>query len=102
MRARYAAYSLNRPRFLIATTSPENPGFKRNQKRWFRELKRYCSRTTFTGLEIFSVVLGSHADEGFVTFRASLNENGRDRSFTERSRFVRRDGVWLYHSGELG
>ena len=79
----------------MKTTAPDNPGYRTDEKAWFRELRRYCGRTEFAGLNILSVEMGSHPDEGFVTFRAILNEKGRDRSFTERSRFLRQNGTWF-------
>ena len=101
MRARYSAFALNLPDFLMATTAPDNPGYRHDSRRWRQELRGYCRRTRFHGLTILKVVGGSKPDEGYVTFRARLISGGRDGSFTERSRFVRVDNRWLYHSGVL-
>ena len=36
-----------------------------------------------------------------MRFRAQLRQGGDDAGFVEESRFVLRDGRWLYHSGEI-
>ena len=40
-------------------------------------------------------------DEAYVTFNATIECNGADASFSEKSRFIKQDGVWLYESGEI-
>ena len=101
MRARFAAFNMILPQFIIDTTAPDNPGYQLNQKSWCRDLRRYCARTNFTGLQILAVQMGQSPLEGFVTFQATLDQNGQDCSFTERSRFIKLEGVWLYHSGDM-
>ncbi|ADI37740.1 hypothetical protein wcw_0367 [Waddlia chondrophila WSU 86-1044] len=38
-------------------------------------------------------------NEAFVTFKATLSQNGQDISFTEKSRFLKKNNQWLYASG---
>jgi SEC-C motif-containing protein len=40
-------------------------------------------------------------DRGEVLFHARIFEGGADRSFAERSTFVREAGSWRYASGEF-
>lgn len=97
MRSRYSAYALRLISYLIATTDPEGPRWVADSERWQAELARFACSTRFEGLRISEHVAGEQ--EGFVTFHATLSgDDGRDSSFTERSRFVLRDGRWLYHA----
>lgn len=93
MRSRYAAYALGKVRYVMETTA-EPP---EDRESWRADIQRFCDGTRFTGLEIRSVEPGE--TEAWVTFHAVLDQGGRDASFTERSRFVRRER-WLYESGE--
>ena len=60
-------------------------------------IAQFCRQTRFEGLRIVEHVDGEQ--EAFVTFEATLTQAGRDASFSERSRFVRVEGRWAYHSG---
>ena len=73
------------------TLSSDHPdrGAPRPHPTSFRETLRYL------GLTILE------ATEDTVTFRARIFERGADRSFTERSTFVREGGAWRYASGEI-
>ena len=98
MRSRYTAYATGAVRHLVATTAPESPHRQADTARWREELAGWCAVARFDGL----VVLGSEADgdRGEVTFFARISVDGTDRSFGERSRFVRRDDRWLYVDGD--
>ena len=39
--------------------------------------------------------------EAYVTFRATIFCQGSDASFTEKSRFIKKDGKWFYEGGEI-
>jgi len=99
MRARYAAFACGLASFIMGTTDPAGPAFERGAAAWERSLLAFCEQTAFEGLEIQQV--SEAGDEGAVEFRASLQQPERDVSFTELSRFVRRGGRWLYHSGRV-
>ena len=60
---------------------------------------QFCDATTFVSLSVLDTTDG--ADGSFVTFTASLTQAGKDAGFTERSKFYKVDGRWLYHSGEM-
>lgn len=99
MRSRYSAYALKNPQYIINTTHPLNDEYKEDTKDWYLDICSFCDNTDFKGLEI----LDSKDDinESFVTFKANLEQDGRDISFCEKSKFLKVDGRWLYHSGEF-
>jgi SEC-C motif-containing protein len=98
MRSRYCAYATGEAEYILDTTDPEGPLWKSEREAWLRDVRAFCASTEFQGLEVLAVEGGEGV--GFVTFRARLRQGGKDASFSERSRFVRREGRWLYHSGQ--
>lgn len=96
MRSRYAAYSRGLVDYLMQTTAP-GPQHRSDAEAWAQEIRSFCASTTFRGLEIREFLPGE--SEAFVAFFATLDQGGRDASFGERSRFVRVNGRWAYHSG---
>lgn len=100
MRSRYAAYALAKTRYIMATTHPEGPHFRADEKAWHEELLAYCKAVSFLGLEVQDVESVSES-EGRVTFHARVEQDGKDLSFTETSTFLREGERWLYHSGEM-
>lgn len=101
VRARYTAFVLGKVRFLIDTTHPSAPHFQADEAAWRAELLEYCRRATFTGLRLHGHEVDEHRGEAFVTFAVGLRVDGRDASFTERSRFLRDGNRWRYVSGQL-
>ncbi|MEP7282704.1 MAG: YchJ family metal-binding protein [Rubrivivax sp.] len=90
MRARYSAHVLGRAEVLLATWAPETrptriepdpPGL-----RWL-------------GLDVRAHRV-LDADHATVEFVARHRVDGRATRLHERSRFERRDGVWLYVDGD--
>jgi SEC-C motif-containing protein len=98
MRSRYAAYAKGLVDYVIATTEPGSPAADPDPAAFRRGIESFCHRTRFVGLDVLDAP-EPVGDEGFVTFRAHLEQGGRPHTLEERSRFVRRDGVWRYHSG---
>lgn len=98
MRSRYSAYAGGRVDYVIATTDPAGPAAEPDLGAWRASIRAFSQNTEFVALQ----VLEAHqaGDEGQVRFRAELRQGGADASFIESSRFVRRGGRWLYHSGE--
>ncbi|MEZ4238025.1 MAG: YchJ family metal-binding protein [Myxococcota bacterium] len=101
MRSRYAAYALGLVDYVVATTDPDGPQWHADVDAWRADVARFCRDTRFVDLRIDDAP-PPDGDVAHVTFTATLTRGGADASFTERSRFVRRDGRWLYHSGEPG
>lgn len=99
MPSRFSAYALGLVNYILDTTDPEGPQWVEDRGTWVAEVRAFSASTQFRGLAILDAPDPSD-NQGFVTFRATLQREGRDVSFTERSRFVRREGRWLYHSGE--
>ena len=118
MRSRYTAYALGLVDY-IALTQVE-PADR-------QAIQRFCGATRFLGLAPRSVPSGARlvqgrgraapgprpsgfggsvssattdTDQGTVTFRATLTQQGLDVSFVERSRFVRENGRWRYVDGD--
>ncbi|MFI7593334.1 YchJ family protein [Micromonospora sp. NPDC049359] len=92
MRSRFSAFARNDTGYLLRSwhsdTRPERLELDPAQ-RWTR-------------LEIVETERGGLLDAtGTVTFHAHYREAGRPGTLTERSRFVRTDGRWVYLDGEL-
>ncbi|MET8277694.1 YchJ family protein [Micromonospora sp. NPDC005174] len=91
MRSRFSAFALGDTAYLLhswhSSTRPERLELDRGQ-RWTR-------------LEIVDTERGGLLDAtGTVTFHAHYRDAGRPGTLTERSRFVREDGRWVYVDGE--
>jgi len=99
MRARFAAYAKGRASFIMTTTDPRGPAFEADEQAWRASILSFSRRTRFTALEI----IGTSAQDGlgWVRFRASLQQNGRDASFEERSTFRLEGADWLYVDGQI-
>lgn len=52
-----------------------------------RELERACKRFKYRGLWILD--RAAEGDKAKVLFQVKLRETGKDRSFAERSKFIR-------------
>lgn len=99
MRSRYSAYAMGLCQYLIDTTHPEHPNYKKDPKRWIKDIQIFSTKTTFDNLEILEFIDGQ--DVAYVTFKASLHQGAHDASFTEKSLFHKVNGKWLYLSGEV-
>jgi SEC-C motif-containing protein len=95
MRSRYSAYAAGQSRYILRTTHPDNPDYTDDTAAWQTSIDAWCASTEFRRLEILDSK--EEEREAYVTFRAVFG----DGEMTERSRFVREDGVWLYIEGEL-
>lgn len=92
MRSRFSAFAVEDEAYLLRTwhpaTRPERVGFE--------------GGTRWTGLDIVREEDGGAADEkGVVEFRARYLADGRPGEMHEVSRFVRRDGDWVYVRGKI-
>lgn len=99
MRSRYAAFALGLGEYLVDTLSSDHEDRAAPRATLVRDLSRAKDRQRFMGLEILDTKVDG--DRGEVTFRARIFEKGQDRSFTERSLFVREHGAWKYAIGEV-
>nr|WP_201748959.1 YchJ family protein [Micromonospora acroterricola] len=91
MRSRFSAFALGDTGYLLrswhSSTRPARLELAPGQ-RWTR-------------LEVVDTERGGLLDTvGTVTFHAHYREAGRPGTLTERSRFVREDGRWVYVDGD--
>lgn len=92
MRSRYTAFTLADNKYLMESWAPETrPG----------EMNTEDDAIQWIGLEIESCEQGSAVDEdGSVTFTAGFLSSGHLCFLHEKSRFVKRDGLWYYLDGK--
>lgn len=95
MRSRYSAYALQIPEYIIKTIHPANPDFSSNVPEWKESILSFCRSNHFSGLKILEFIDGEK--EAFVTFEAKLG----DYTMKEKSRFLKKEGKWLYESGDF-
>lgn len=99
MKSRYSAYVVADAKYIIKTTHPENSEFTKDIDSWIMSIKEFSKNSDFKGLIILDFIDG--IDVAYVTFKALIFQYGQDASFTEKSKFYKVDGKWLYHSGEF-
>lgn len=91
MRSRYSAYVFDDLAYLLATWHPDTrPG----------SLEPNPPGLKWLGLQIRRHVLDD-ADHARVEFVARSRMQGRAHRLHETSRFVRRDGRWVYLDGDF-
>jgi SEC-C motif-containing protein len=99
MKSRYSAYVFKEIEYIIKTTHENHPDFNLDKNVWKNDIIEFCNHSEFRKLDIIEFIDGEM--EAFVSFRASIFLDGKDASFTEKSRFKKHDNRWLYHSGEI-
>jgi SEC-C motif-containing protein len=99
VRSRYSAFALGLGDYLVKTLAEDHPDRAVAADALSRELARAKDRQRFLGLTILDT--RADGDDAEVTFHARIFERGQNRSFTERSRFVREEGRWRYAEGEI-
>ena len=95
MRSRYCAFAKSKVGYLIKTTHPNGSTYEKDTIKWRKSLKSHCKSTQFLGLKILATSNDSPTT-ATVTFHASLVRAGQDLSFTEKSKFEKVKGRWLY------
>ncbi len=98
MRSRYTAYAAGDIAYVMHTTDATGPRGRADTQAWAAEVRQFSESVRFEGLEVRAA--SASGDTGEVTFFATLSQAGADVSFGERSRFVRREGRWLYVDGD--
>lgn len=94
MRSRYSAFVMKDAEYLISTWHPNC------QAATFRaEIEAGFARTQWLGLAVFEHAAGKNDSEGYVSFIARFNENGKTGAIIERSRFLKENGRWYYIDG---
>lgn len=74
---------------------PDNPDYHDDIKMWEKSISTFSEENDFLNLSIEDVQEGSV--EAFVTFKAHIS-NG---FLHERSRFVKKNGRWLYIDSDI-
>lgn len=95
MRSRYSAFALDLAEYIIRTTHPDNPDYTEEREKWGQSIHAFNLAHDFKGLKIREFIDGESI--AYVTFEAIFE----DGSFTEKSRFFKLAGAWLYESGEF-
>ncbi len=95
MKSRYCAFAVGDSSYIVKTTHENNSDFSSDVKAWKEGIQSFTSSTEFLGLEILEFIEGE--EKAFVTFKASLSSG----DMTEKSRFFKVEGMWLYESGEI-
>jgi len=93
MCSRYSAYALKKYKYIIKTTH------KTTRDKDIESIKAFSKNTLFQNLKIIEFIDGE--DEAYVTFEATLFSDGKDISFSEKSRFLKENDRWFYIDGEL-
>jgi SEC-C motif-containing protein len=99
MRSRYSAYALGLAEYIIETTHPDHAYMNLKPWEWREKILHFSQETEFLDLEILA--FEEQEEKAYVTFTASLAQQGKDASYTEKSLFELRDGVWLYKEAEF-
>ncbi len=95
MRARYSAHVLGLVDFVINTYHPSCHA--ENE----REAIAESVQSDWKALQVVKASNGNTENEGYVHFKAYLEEKGQEFCLEERSRFVRENGMWFYIDGEF-
>lgn len=99
MRSRFSAYALDLPHYIIATTHPASPHYRNDLEAWKQQLSLFSQNTSFQRLAVLQSQ--EKALQATVTFTATLEQEGQDASFTEKSYFEKLSGRWYYRGGQL-
>lgn len=102
LRSRYAAFSLELPSYLAATTHPAHNDYSTDTAAWVQRLGKGLDASAFEGLRVLSQEpLGDDAHE--IVFEADVRPRdapeGAGVTLHERSRFAREGGLWYYREG---
>ena len=99
MKSRYSAYVLKDVKYIIKTTDVNNPDYTPEFKAWQDDLLEFCNNSQFKGLKILDFI--EENEISYVKFHVNVFIQGKDQSFTEKSKFVKINNAWLYHSAEF-
>ena len=98
MRSRYTAFKLSLSTYIIQTTHKNNTDYTNDISSWEQDILHFSNNFSFVKLTILEFINGENI--AYVTFHVTLILNGKDNSFTEKSKFEKVNKRWLYLSGE--
>lgn len=99
MKSRYSAFAVNDANYIIKTTHPKNSDFSEDIQKWKKSILSFSKNSLFKQLEILEFI--EDKEVSFVTFHATIYQKDEELSFTEKSKFLKIQNQWLYHSGEF-
>lgn len=99
MRSRYSAYKMHLAEYIIQTTHPDNPQYDKDFAAWIGRIIKFSKTTSFNHLDVLD--FEPEENTAWVRFKATLMQEDKDVSFTERSYFVKEEGKWLYRDGQV-
>ena len=99
MKSRYVAYKLQLVKYIIQTTHKDNKDYLDDFKIWENQILEFSKNCNFISLDIINIENGIISS--YVTFKVELECEDQDSSFTEKSKFIKEDNIWYYHSGEF-
>lgn len=94
MRSRYTAFVIKQADYLIRTWHPSC-----HAAAFRADIEAGFASTQWLGLTVFEQSMEKTGTEGYVSFVARFNENGKSGAIIERSRFLKEDGQWYYIDG---
>lgn len=97
MKSRYTAFVLNDYKYIIKTTHTQNSDYTKDLEAWKASILEFSLNSDFNKLEILDFI--EQKEESWVTFKATIFQNSQDISFIEKSRFLKENEIWFYHSG---
>jgi len=99
MKSRYSAYAVGNSKYIMNTTHVLNSEYSQDKKTWEENIQNFMKDSTFNSLEILEFLDG--LPEAYVTFKANIDINGVDSTFTEKSKFIKENEKWLYVNGDF-
>jgi len=95
MRSRYSAYATHAVGYIVSTCADDDGIDEAATRRW-------SEKADWKGLRILRTEQGGPTDdEGVVEFVAEYVMDGLRDEHHETASFVKKDGKWLYESGEV-
>ncbi len=106
LQARYSAYAVRLPLYLMQTTASESPEWHADGERWALQLHEEGMFDGYQLLQLTTgpVEYGPSGDEAFVDLKVNVVRlgDGNEGVMWERNRFIKTEsGEWLYANGEL-
>jgi len=99
MKSRYCAYAVGNSKYIMSTTHVLNNEYSEDKNTWEENIQNFMKDASFNSLEVIEFIDG--APEAYVTFKANIDINGVDSTFTEKSKFIKENEKWLYVSGDF-
>lgn len=99
MKSRYSAFATGDFKYIIKTTHKDNPEYSEDLTSWKNSILTFSKDSDFKKLEIIDFI--EDEKESYVTFKATIYHGAYDNSFCEKSKFLKENELWQYHSGEI-